>query len=57
VVRNAICLLRNTQRYMCLKTQSQELAWLDRMEKALEAIPTSEGKFMADTMDAVDSEL
>ena len=57
MVRNAICLLRNTQRYMCLKTQSQELAWLDRMEKALEAIPTSEGKFMADTMDAVDSEL
>ena len=46
----AIRLLRDAQKDGCLRIHPRELPWLDRMQKAVEAIPASEAEFIGEMM-------
>jgi methanol--5-hydroxybenzimidazolylcobamide Co-methyltransferase len=51
----AIRLLRDAQNHGRLKLHPRELPWLDRMQKAVEAIPANEAEFIGEMMGAVDT--
>jgi len=51
----AIRLLRNAHKDRRLKIHPRELPWLDRMQKAIEAIPTDEAAFIGEMMGTVDT--
>ena len=51
----AIRLLRDAHKEGLLKFHPRELPWLDRMQKAVEAIPSNEAEFIGEMMGAVDT--
>jgi methanol--5-hydroxybenzimidazolylcobamide Co-methyltransferase len=51
----AIALLREGHRAGKLKLHPRELPWLDRMQKAVEALPSNEAEFIGDMMGEVDT--
>jgi methanol---5-hydroxybenzimidazolylcobamide Co-methyltransferase len=52
--RTAIRLLREGHRGGRLKIAPREVPWLDRLDKALDALPDDEGRFIAETADRID---
>ena len=52
---SALELLREGQREGRLKIHSRELSWLDRIQKAVEALPASEAEFISEMMGVVDT--
>ncbi len=51
----AVRLLRQAQEAGVLKIHPRELPWLDRMQKAVKALPSDESQFIADMMATVDT--
>jgi methanol--5-hydroxybenzimidazolylcobamide Co-methyltransferase len=51
----AVRLIREAHRDGGLKLAPREVPWLDRMQKAIEAIPSSESEFIAEMMAEVDT--
>lgn len=50
----ALQLLRDAQREGALRLAPREIAWLDRLQKTLEALPSSEPGFITQMMGQVD---
>ncbi|MEX1119647.1 MAG: methyltransferase MtaB domain-containing protein [Terrimicrobiaceae bacterium] len=53
--RTAITILRETSRSGYLHLPERETAWLDRLDEELDDMPESEGTFIAEMMDEVDT--
>jgi methanol--5-hydroxybenzimidazolylcobamide Co-methyltransferase len=51
----ALGLIRQGHAAGCLKIAPRELPWLDRLQRALDAIPTNEAEFIRDMMAEVDT--